>query len=1442
MKRIVLSLIFLFVTLATAGVSILEKSPGKIRIRLTADPIVAVVNGDSTLLQSNCPSMVVNGDKQELPSFNLSIFTAQPEKAKISISVLKKSKLSLKKPLKQVDSDIITLNSGAISDLSSSRMRNILIHSWEVTPVLSLSKSSLTQFTEAEVTITYPEVRNSSFPVGEYYQGLAQSTLNPDEFFVSYSRKPSPRAGRGVIDGDRFLSMNERALMFTIGGEPGEISEADGSVDRVVKIIPSMLTQLGTNISFSKLAVFSSNPDIFDSITPGSDELPDALLPVPIIRLDKNKDGYFNGNDEIYFYASGTNYWYNKSGSREEWEFKFNAYSEKRHYYITTETGGVGMPNMTPLTGTPTAVDSAGQLLTRFKESKLITTDLDGLGRADKDWIWKPLKKADPTFTSLALPSLFAPDTTETFEMKMFSPQKSISATSPYLTFAPSVERYNISTGDFSTKSDTGKWHSLPVGTEKFTLTIDDMTSTKLLDFAHYDLRYFTKLTMTKREQLRFYSRKSWDSHKLVNYEVKDLPVNFTLLFRINAYKKSIQLIDTVSVGGTVTWMDSLGKGYEYVVATSKGALTPNLTMVSAQTNIISSTYQVRDLHNKTNRSDYMIVTPVEFVNQSIALAALKKKTLRFTNPTVVTTEDIYREFSGGIPDPCAIRNFMVYVENNWTASRAGADGTDYLLLMGIGHCDYKGINSDAPNYIYPYITTLKPGPTAVEDFYGYLTPRAVANTRYSSKPSIAVGRIPARTADDVDAYLAKLEYMEGGEGDYSEWRNRVLLVSDDDVQNEKVEDIRHTTQSDLVGVEILDSSATTNLKKVTLFEYQRNGYLKPAAKTAYFNYINDGVGLTNYFGHGAYHTMADEKILHISDLSSLQNKGRYFIFSAFSCSVGFFDIPGVPALASELVTRADKGAVASISSTRTSYATGNEKMAIPFFGAFYSSSANNSIGTAYVIAKEKHNLPWYAILGDPSYRPLSTDSSITIDILNEESESIDTMEALQRVTLRAVMPQGHHIDSIRIQLENPEQHNIRRKDGLSDKQDGGWDVKYSLPGATVMNRVFPVVGDSLNVKITIPLPVHQMVDTIIVDSVMVDSIMVNGIMSDSMIVRGELVDSIMVDSMMVDSVMVDGVFVDSVMVDGIMLDSVMVDSVEMDTSCSKLRVYGWANSGSKTVTAVKKNLYFDGTDYSNLDTTDKTGPSIVIQLAQDTSLSDTALPGAIGNRVVIDGFKTDSIDLVAQPAQVELYFSDSSGIDIFGEAPGEGITVSIKNVRTSKNHNSDFKAIDESANKGKVTLLFTPDEFPQPGEYELTVTANDFLQNSSSERFIIEVRSLKQEMYNIGDFYAYPSPAHLGESTRFYFNTPNDGVHRMTLKIFTLSGQLVRQFNDVQPGVRWDLTDQRGNRLSPNVYLYRLYVERDARVTGNSFNSNGESEKEIINSSIRKMVIYPPR
>ena len=92
------------------------------------------------------------------------------------------------------------------------------------------------------------------------------------------------------------------------------------------------------------------------------------------------------------------------------------------------------------------------------------------------------------------------------------------------------------------------------------------------------------------------------------------------------------------------------------------------------------------------------------------------------------------------------------------------------------------------------------------------------------------------------------------------------------------------------------------------------------------------------------------------------------------------------------------------------------------------------------------------------------------------------------------------------------------------------------------------------------------------------------------------------------------------------------------------------------------------------------------------------------------------------------------------------------------------------------------------------------------------------QQEQVIRDVYPYPNP--MSTQTTFAFRVEggrNEALRDFTLRIYTLSGRLVRQLEDRhldQPlrvgwnTLRWNGRDEDGDRVATGVYLYRFRVE----------------------------------
>ena len=575
-----------------------------------------------------------------------------------------------------------------------------------------------------------------------------------------------------------------------------------------------------------------------------------------------------------------------------------------------------------------------------------------------------------------------------------------------------------------------------------------NLLDTFFFEIESIDIKYRRPLDMTGKNTLRIYSPLEYG---IVLYQLSNIPLQRTFIFRISADKSMVNLVDTVLTGGTYSWVDTAGIGVQYFVSTESGFIsTPQMEEFNKVNNTED---EIRDLRNGSNRADYLVITHPDFKIEAEELLKHKKETGKFSDPKITYVEDIYREFSGGNQDPAAIRNFLLYAHNivNWSVA------PDYVLFLGSGHYDYKGYSTQEKNYI-PTAQYFDRYWKCVEDFFSCITPgEFVINDTVA--PDLFLGRITCLSISEAKIVVDKIIETEGENADYGAWRNRLLLIADDDLQGGGQQDfIQHYTSTEAIEDIAKGHRPSLEIRKVYLFEYEWNEiYQKPEASAALFNEIDNGVAFACFFGHGNHIAWTDEGILNKDMLGNFHNSKRYPVICAFSCSVGYFDEPGPSCLAGLLVKLANAGAIATVSSSRTAFASANTSMAETFYDYLYDKQASRTLGQAYAATKAvgvgNRNLKHYILLGDPSIRHMHITDSAELEIVSEEGLPVDTLKALQKIIVKGNILRNNLTnnlfgttetpDSIQIRLCNPEQYPVMRKDGGTYTQP---PPIYSMP------------------------------------------------------------------------------------------------------------------------------------------------------------------------------------------------------------------------------------------------------------------------------------------------------------------------------------------------------------------------------------------------------------
>ena len=172
-------------------------------------------------------------------------------------------------------------------------------------------------------------------------------------------------------------------------------------------------------------------------------------------------------------------------------------------------------------------------------------------------------------------------------------------------------------------------------------------------------------------------------------------------------------------------------------------------------------------LKDTGNSADYIIITHNDFMDAAQKLADYRSSEGFRTK--VVDIEDVYDEFNFGLYDPRAIRAFLKYAYNNWSAPAPA-----YILLFGdTTHNMDKQIarDSDFQTFVPTMMeNTVSWGMTASDNYF-------VAVVGDDPLPDMYIGRFPADTPEEAEIMVQKtIDYETKQLAE--EWRRHVCLLA----------------------------------------------------------------------------------------------------------------------------------------------------------------------------------------------------------------------------------------------------------------------------------------------------------------------------------------------------------------------------------------------------------------------------------------------------------------------------------------------------------------------------------------------------------------------------------------------------------------------------------------------------------------------------------------
>ncbi|GAA4389677.1 type IX secretion system sortase PorU [Hymenobacter koreensis] len=1076
-------------------------------------------------------------------------------------------------------------------------------------------------------------------------------------------------------------------------------------------------------------------------------------------------DNVFNDNEYFVMYGRSPHTWAHETATNR-FRHILNLYTDTAYYFLRVgNSPGLRVGAAPAVTGTPTAT------IRQFTERQFRELELVNLLKSGRQWLGEGFNNGAQKDFTFSIPDLVPGSSLQltTSVAATALPRNCNSYQSPNeVTFfrlginGTALQQqsvFNLSCGSgcpgecypeaANTDIKTQSW-TVPANAGadlRLSITYDsrgDQTALGYLDYV--EVQGLRRLQLNGTGQLNFRSLENRAPGAVSAFELATAPAG-TVVWDVTNPRRPRQV--ALTNNRFVARTDSVR---EYVAFAGSSFNTPRSFGRVANQNLHA-------LGQVPGSVNLVIVTPPLFLRQAQDLAAHRRRHDGL-NVAVVTTNQIYNEFSSGGQDITAIRDFvkMLYDRENLEL---------YVLLFGDASYDYKADasnkadqlpgwwsqrqlkDSENQNFVptYESVESLSriqyrvngtPGSYCSDDYFGFLDDdegdwSEIDTSAANHMMDAGIGRLPIRTPRGqpsstamATAIVAKLIAYDQP-ASQGKWRNRLTFVADDGDYG------LHINNSELAVNGIASFQPVFNSNKVylDLFPQQStgSGQNSPATNAALDASIEQGSLFVGYAGHGGPRGWTDEQILNNNSVLQLQNRNRLSFWFTGTCDFAWYDDPGFDSAGEQVLTDTPGGAIGLLTTTRLVYANNNQSLALPFYQALFRRDASGKwgrLGDAMVQGKNGDGVDVgnrnFTLLGDPSMRLAMPQLNAQVRKLNGRAltaTSPDTIRALQRVLLEGDVT--NHQNSLASTFNGKVQVTVYEKPSILRTlatEPSNPSLPVTVQKDVVYDGTATVQNGTFRVEFVVPKDINYQFG----------------------------------------------------------FGKISLYAADSVRNIDAHGYHGNVNIGGASTTALSDTI------------------PPVISLAMDTE------------NFVFGGLTRPNTTLLAA-------FSDDNGINTAGTGIGHELTATLDGDPNKVTILNQYYAADlNTFTSGKVQYLF---KNLTPGPHSLKVKAWDTFNNSAERT--IEFIVAKDEKLALNHVLNYPNP--FAKRTTFHFDHNRPGFDlEVQVQIFTISGKLIRTLSALVPSsqshvkeVEWDGRDEYSDQLARGVYVYRVSVRAPA-------------------------------
>ena len=703
------------------------------------------------------------------------------------------------------------------------------------------------------------------------------------------------------------------------------------------------------------------------------------------VQVIGEEDGVFNDNDYILMYAIGPTRFNLENNSH------INPYSDESYYYVNISSG-----NGARMSAATEPSEDANVIFDSYHNYKFVESDTYNIAKMGRRWFGHRFYVENVRAFSFDFPNLI---TSSPIALKVNTAAISESRSSMQLKVNSSlVNDFSYAAIGSNVLARNGLFNGLVTatsGTLNVELTYNNNGNPAAAAYLDY-ISIEAECALTSLgTQFEFKHRETATQSGIGQFEIS----NATLIAQVwdvtNPYQ--IQFYANENTNSQFSFKTNLGSLKTYQ-AVGPDFYAPRKTATTKIPNQDIKGTVFLDAQGNFKDVDYLIITPAFLLAQAERLAQINR-TQNNLNVKVYSLETLYQEFSSGMQDISAVRNFVKYVYDN---ASTPSKRLNYLCLFGDGSFDYKARISNNTNIVPPWYSVESfslVNSFVSDDFYGMMDANegTMAN---SDKLDIAVGRILVEDTQRAKEMVDKVESYYQPET-YGSWRNNFMLVSDDiDKRSDRIiqettEDIAEDVKAEKPFLNVLKIHADSFVQETT-----SGGDRYSLVNKAIFDALEVGAIVVNYFGHGGENGIASERIFDIINAQELNNPTKLNCFVTVTCEYTKFDNPLRETAGEFLFWNKKGGAISLITTTRRIYVNVGINFNKTLSQYLLSYGSDETISIAEALRRTKNdpmisNQPQRRLvfsIGDPALKLPIADPDIRITKLNNEAIASTTL------------------------------------------------------------------------------------------------------------------------------------------------------------------------------------------------------------------------------------------------------------------------------------------------------------------------------------------------------------------------------------------------------------------------------------------------------------------